>query len=82
MTHGEWWNIANLHVHISILKVLSGRKYSLVLDGDFKVMAFVRFVFSAKTLSQANNGMMEQIYTCVWHFDACRPGRTTYFIAW
>lgn len=35
MTHGEWWNIANLHVHIAILKVLSGRKYSLVLDGDF-----------------------------------------------
>ena len=32
---GEWWNIANLHVHIAILKVLSGRKYSLVLDGDF-----------------------------------------------
>ena len=42
-------------------------------------------IFSAKTFSQTNNviiGMMEQIHTCVWHFDACRPGRATDFLAW
>ena len=50
-----------------------------------KLWSSCHCIFSAKIFSQANNviiGMMEQIYTCVWHFDACRPGRATYFLAW